>query len=161
MKAETPVEYFWKIKGLFKGIDPNDAVAELQRIQEKYGELTPKIVLEASRNPDALFHKYFEWNDTKAAEAHRLQQARILLNNVEIRVISSSKDVVIPVFEHVKTEKKNTYKTFMSLETLELKHLKDRTRKEIKILAVKLSKFEQFNKIVNMLEEVLNELDCV
>lgn len=161
MKTQTPVEYFWKMKGFFKGIDPNDAVVELQRIQKEYGELTPKNVLEASRNPDALFHKYFEWNDTKAAEAHRLQQARILLNNVEIRVVSSGKDVVIPVFEHVKTEEKNTYKTFMSFDTEDVSYLKVRTRKEIEILVVKLSKFKQFNKIVNMLEEVLNELDCV
>jgi|694.fasta_scaffold01179_23 hypothetical protein len=156
-----PVEYFWKMKGFFKGINPNEAIVELQRIQKEYGELTPKTVLEASRNPDALFHKYFEWDDTKAAEAHRLQQARILLNNVEIRVVSSGKDVVIPVFEHVKTEEKNTYKTFMSFDTEDVSYLKDRTRKEIEILVVKLSKFEQFNKIVNMLEEVLNELDCV
>lgn len=49
----------------------------------------------------------------------------------------------------------------MSFDTEDVSYLKDRTRKEIEILVVKLSKFEQFNKIVNMLEEVLNELDCV
>jgi len=52
---------------------------ELVRIYAMHGELTPEIVLEHSSNPKAALHKEFEWNDSAAARAFRVEQARNLI----------------------------------------------------------------------------------
>lgn len=46
------------------------------------GELTPKEVVEDARNPNSPLHPHFEWDDTAAAEQHRLTQARRLIRAV-------------------------------------------------------------------------------
>lgn len=50
--------------------------------KEKKGELTPEDVVTAARNKNSPLHSYFEWDDGKAAEAHRLSQARGLIRAV-------------------------------------------------------------------------------
>lgn len=54
---------------------------ELLRVQCK-GELTPADVVADARNHNSPLHSFFEWNDSAAAEAHRLQQARGLIRAV-------------------------------------------------------------------------------
>lgn len=57
-----------------------DALEELT----ENGKLTPHAVVEAARSPRHPLHDKFEWDDTKAAEAHRLWQARVLISEVEV-----------------------------------------------------------------------------
>lgn len=54
---------------------------ELLRQQQK-GELTPTDVVADARNPNSPLHSFFEWDDSAAAEAHRLSQARGLIRAV-------------------------------------------------------------------------------
>lgn len=46
------------------------------------GELRPHDVLDDARKKSSPLHKNFEWDDTKAAEQHRLFQARYLIGSV-------------------------------------------------------------------------------
>jgi len=78
--------YTWKMKGLAKKVDPSIAANELQRIQNIYGSITPEILVKEAKKRNCPLHKIFEWNDTKAAENYRLQQARILLNNIQVTI---------------------------------------------------------------------------
>jgi hypothetical protein len=39
------------------------------------GQVTAKELLAEARSPKCPVHKYFEWDDTKAAELYRLRQA--------------------------------------------------------------------------------------
>lgn len=50
--------------------------------QESKGELTPKDVVDDARNPNSPLHTHFEWDDSEAAEAYRLSQARNLIRSV-------------------------------------------------------------------------------
>lgn len=55
----------------------------LDQLREKFkGELTPKDVVDDARKRTSLLHSFFEWDDTAAAEAHRLSQARGLIRSV-------------------------------------------------------------------------------
>lgn len=58
----------------------------LEQLEKKHGEITPKIVLDASRSEDALLHPCFEWNDGVAAEKYREVQARFLIRNLVVSV---------------------------------------------------------------------------
>ena len=63
--------------------DAQIAGAELERL-EADGNLTAKALVDASRPADAPLHKEFEWDDSIAAEAFREQQARHIINSIEI-----------------------------------------------------------------------------
>lgn len=60
----------------------SDLRGELMTIRAEHGALTPSIVVDAARPDDHPLHTRFEWDDTIAAEAHRRQQARLLISTV-------------------------------------------------------------------------------
>lgn len=66
---------------------------ELLRKQFK-GELTPKDVLDDARHDNSPLHSFFEWTDSEAAEAYRLQQARGLIRSVVAVYVSDDKPAV-------------------------------------------------------------------
>lgn len=67
---------------------------ELQAITDaNKGRLTPKDVVERARNPRNTLHKHFEWDDAKAADAHRLEQARELIRVVRVEDEAHSEPV--------------------------------------------------------------------
>jgi hypothetical protein len=71
---------------------------ELQAIAEG-GVLHPADVIAAARNPNSAMHGQFEWDNSEAAEAYRLQQARALIRRVKVNVVRSDQEVVhIPSF---------------------------------------------------------------
>lgn len=54
------------------------------RTLERLGEFAPKDVVDAARPVSSPIHKFFEWNDSIAAEKFRLFQARNMVNHVQI-----------------------------------------------------------------------------
>lgn len=56
----------------------------LQAIYDQHGYLTPDIVLDEARDPGHPLHSRFEWDDARAAEAYRRDQARDLIQSVKI-----------------------------------------------------------------------------
>ena len=63
-----------------------EAVKELKSLEDRRGRLTPQAVLEAAEDESSALHICFEWDDSKAAYEHRVDQARQLLKRVKIEV---------------------------------------------------------------------------
>lgn len=53
-------------------------------LEQGNGLLKPEAVVEAARPESSPLHSHFEWNDSKAAEKYRLDQARVLIRSVYI-----------------------------------------------------------------------------
>jgi hypothetical protein len=88
--------YQWKPGSAVK-VDPQIAGEELDRIRTwNNGRLTSEMVVEASRGADAPLHSAFEWDDRKAAQAHRLEQARYVIRSVEI-IIDKGGEESMPI----------------------------------------------------------------
>lgn len=138
-------DYAWKLVGLAKGINIDDAVQELERIESLYGSLTPENVLDASRPKNALLHNYFEWDDSVAAERHRIQQARVLLNNIEVKIISNGQPKQVAVYEVVKSSSGQQYKSLQTMSVDDIDFIKARTKKELAILKDKLSVYKELS----------------
>jgi len=151
-------DYAWKLIGFSKGIDINEAVIELERIKNLYGELTPQTVLDASRPEDAVLHKLFNWDDASAAEHYRLQQARTILNNIELKVISNGQSKQIAVYELIKDSATTEYKNIQSMSTSDITFIKQRTLKEITILRDKLTIYKELSKVTVALNEAIEAL---
>lgn len=62
---------------------------ELEAIRAQYGALTPQLVVDEARDPSHALHDQFEWDDSRAAEAHRKSQARGLIRRVRVRFESA------------------------------------------------------------------------
>lgn len=58
----------------------------LTSIYQQRKMLTPQIVVDESRPPDAPLHSRFEWDDAEAGEAYRRVQAAGMIRSVQITV---------------------------------------------------------------------------
>lgn len=84
------VRWAWR-DGAHVRIDANQAGRELENIRKANdGRLTPSDVLERARSANSALHDHFEWDDTKAAEQHRLGQAGELIRSITIDVSRSN-----------------------------------------------------------------------
>ena len=61
------------------------------------GELAPRNVVDAARAKNHPLHPHFEWNDSLAAEAYRLDQARNLIRIVRVED-DKAEDGTAPAF---------------------------------------------------------------
>lgn len=151
-------KYEWKIKSLARGINPDLAVAELERIENVYGSLTPEIILNASEPVDAILHDLFEWNDSRAAHNYRLQQARTILNNIEVKIISDGGAKNIPVYEVVTVSDERRYKHIQTLTLPEVAEVKAATVKELTRIKEKLSFYKDFNRTIEHLDSAIDTI---
>ena len=98
---------------------------ELEKVSADKG-VSPRDLVEVSRPEDALLHKQFNWNDTKAAEEWRIFQARQLLRTITIehegQVVKQYYNVIIKL-NGGKTQKYYRLETVMSSEELKEKVL--------------------------------------
>ncbi len=77
-------------------------IAALKGLSKKHGGLLmPEVVVNAARPPSSPLHSYFTWDDSEAAEKHRLWEARQLLR------------VTVEYIKH--GGKERSYKVFCSL----------------------------------------------
>lgn len=65
---------------------------ELERVRQKNGGLTANGVVAAARSRANYLHRYFTWDDTKAAEEWRLEQARTLIRSVVVQQMGVESD---------------------------------------------------------------------
>lgn len=67
-----------------------------QRIGEEIASLgkkfTPYDVVEKASNTSSSMNSFFEWDDSKAANEHRLNQARSLIQKIKIVVVDVHQD---------------------------------------------------------------------
>jgi hypothetical protein len=138
--------YNWKLKGLAKKVDPSVAANELQRLQTIYGVITPEIIVNESKNPESVLHPIFEWDNNKAAFNYRLQQARILLNNIQITIISDGESKEISVFEV--TSIKDGYKSIDTFSTDDIEYVKRGILQQLNYLKGKLKLYKEFDKVL-------------
>jgi hypothetical protein len=71
-----------------------------ERLQELAagGRLTPDMVVNDAEDPSSPLHKYFEWDESRAAHAYRLDQARRLIARVRVCVTVDKKQVCVPIY---------------------------------------------------------------
>lgn len=156
---ETHKKYQWKLKGLARGIDPDLAVQELERIEENYGELTDEIILNASEPEDAVLHPLFLWDNDEAAKRYRLSQARNILNNVQLVIVSDGEPRNISVYEVVK--KGGVYKHIENFTAQDVIMIRERALKELNALKYKLALYDGFAPVIRSLDEAVQNLFVV
>lgn len=78
------------------------AAGEMCEQLEARGKLTAEELLNANRAEDAPLHDSFEWDDSVAAESWRMQQARHIINSLEI--VTENREPVRAFFSIIRSE---------------------------------------------------------
>ncbi len=77
----------------------SDELAEIQK--KNRGLLDPAKVVAYAKNPNTLLHSKFEWDDKKASEEYRLEQARRIIR-LELVVIKPSASKPSTIIANIK-----------------------------------------------------------
>lgn len=65
----------------------------LAELESQTGRLTPDAVVAHAASEDSPLHECFEWDDTRAAHLHRVDQARALITSVKVDIKTETKTV--------------------------------------------------------------------
>lgn len=76
---------------------------------ENGGTLTPRAVVDDARSENSALHPAFEWNDAKAADAYRIEQARYLVSHVAVVYGEPEQPKVIRAFVNLKSGEDQAY----------------------------------------------------
>lgn len=100
MTAITIKEYYAERGSLFSNKDAEKIGPVLHALSEQ-GGVTPRDVLDTARSDNSPLHEYFEWNDKKAADEYRLEQARRMLRSINVRYIEDGQPKEARAFQVV------------------------------------------------------------
>lgn len=151
-------KYEWKLKSLAKGIDPDLAVQELERIESVYGVLSAEHLLNESRSPGAILHPLFEWQEDVAAEKFRLQQARFIINNVQVKIIKDGNISSIPVYEIVTINGDRGYKNIQVMTEGDVQQVRKAAMRDLASIKAKLQAYESLEQTRTHIQDAMDTL---
>ena len=145
--------YKWKLEGLGKGVDVALVVEELTRLQKVNRILTPEVVVRAAEDNNSILHKLFEWDDNKAAYNWRLQQARTILNNIEVTIITDGEPREIAVFEV--TTRSEGYKSVDTFTNEDVDFVRASILRQLNKMKSKLKTYKEFDKVLFYIDKAV------
>ena len=79
------MSYYWKDGSRLHG-DADTVGRELEALHEEHGTISAELVLEAATPKKSTLHDYFEWDNSAAAHEYRLEQARLLVRSIVVKI---------------------------------------------------------------------------
>ena len=155
MSAFESKKYSWR-KGYSYKVPADVVGGVLESIENKSGSVTSEKFLNESRAASSPTHDMFEWNDGIAAEKYRLEQARHIINSIELQIVSDE-DIAKPAFINV--EVKATAKTAV-YKNIECAFNNEEQKRNILLNALnELRSFERKYSSLKELSEVFSAID--
>lgn len=95
------VEYFARASARLSDTDATIIGQEIVRM----GKPTPKQIVEAARPDNSPLHRFFTWDNAGAAESWRIEEARILVRSISVRIINrDGEEVPVRAFHLLPSE---------------------------------------------------------
>ena len=144
--------YKWKISKY--NVDAQQAGEELERIRNKYGELSPADIVEESTSVNSVLHNCFEWRDDVAAQKYRERQAQDLIRNIVVEAVVD-KDVNPPIRAFVNIQ--GDYKPIQEVVTVKdsREELLKNALKELESFKTKYSQLYELSEVFEVIDTVL------
>lgn len=170
-KKETTKTIYSFAVPIYGSLSAEDTAHEFERITELKGEFRPEYVVDESENPNALLHDYFDWDNSTAGRSWRIQQAKDLIRNLRIQVITvveegkvscKAETVVLPstrAYVNVRTSPKAP-RSYVSLQDAmqndeSYKDLFEQSKKEMQSFVEKYSRIEELENVRAEMQKVL------
>jgi hypothetical protein len=141
----------WKFGG------PEDALEIIRNLETKK-ILTAEKLVENAEDENSPLHPLFQWDNDKAGHLYRLTQARNIINNVKITVISNGEQRVIPAFEITTSNDEKIYKLITTFTRTQKEVLIDEILSTIKTLNFKLKTLKDIGVDDENINKALKEL---
>jgi len=155
-------------------INEKNVIKELNVIYQKNNKLLrPCDVVNFAKNPKSALHKHFEWDNTKAAAAHRLHQARQLIT-VHVTVIKNTSKKINMVSVKIIKKLKKPIQKYQSLsgdrkqkgggyrEIVDIlsneeftKQLLEQAYKDLIAFQTRYRVLKEFNELFEMMDSIL------
>lgn len=92
-------------------IDAQAAGEEMERLRTLYnGRLESQMLVEAARDKESALHDHFEWDDTRAASAYRMDQAGHLIRSITVEIQKwDGEQAPVRAFVSVKRDNDRSY----------------------------------------------------
>lgn len=136
-----------------------DAQAEIFRLAKiNDGFLKAETVVKVARSPKSPLHNYFEWDDSVAANEYRIEQARRMIQNVEIILPEQAEP--IRAFVSLSMDRVQDGGGYRPLqEVLAVSHLREvllaDARRDMERFVAKYSRLEELSHLIGSMKEVL------
>lgn len=133
------------------------------RIEGERGAVLPEDIVNAARNPRSPIHGALEWEDAVAAEHHRLQQARTLLNGLQVVRVSIERSPEVTTKAMFRVRPDNGKAGYVSSDRIiadrELrKQVVASARRELESYVRKYSGVIALGPFVPQLQEIIDEM---
>lgn len=156
-------EYKFITPGLWGDLTADKAMAELERIREKRGELKPEYVVEESKDEKAVLHGCFQWDDTIAAQMWRKEQARQLIKNITVTIVNENVSATVRAVVNVATTNGDGRSyvplTQAILDDVSYDDLLAQAKAEMESFIAKYSQLTELNSVKKSMMAVLSGID--
>jgi hypothetical protein len=88
-------------RGLPGGVSPQVAGEQIELMRIKAGFVTPEMLVKKAKAKSSPLHGCFTWDDKKAGELRRLDEARFLLRMVTVEIETDDEPVTTRAFVSV------------------------------------------------------------
>lgn len=126
------------------------AISALRRAD---GTITPADVVDAARPESSPLHSYFEWDDTAAAEAYRIEQAKGLLRVTVTMLPSAESGKPIRVRAFVSLSNEEGYRPIVDVMSNA-----DRRRQLLEDVLAEMRSFQQKYRHISEVAGVINAM---
>lgn len=162
-KIDSKKEYSWNpsFANPIAHTDINKVIKELKEIEEVYGDITAEHLIESSKNKKSVLHGYFEWDNEKAADRWRLQQASYLLRRIEVKVIKDGNPIMIRAYSLTSAAEalnKNPVYRAVDYDKPNIDFLETSSIGDLKRVRARLSPYDKFNTVVAFIDSAIEEL---
>jgi len=122
-----------------------------QVAKQNGGMLLVDQVIELARDENNVLHKHFTWDDSKAADAFRKQEARALIQRCRIKLVEHEATEV-RAFVSLPTDRENGGGYRLTTRVMGDDGMKDELLRDIKLT------IQRWNKKLHLLDQDLAEL---
>lgn len=139
------------------GATPAFVGATLEMLREANdGNLTPEIVIAAAKKKQHPLHPQFVWDDTKAAKAWRLNEARYLIRSIVVQIIGRETEEPVRAFVKIGTEKTPKYTAMhVAMSDTEMRKIVlTRAHKELIDWTKRYSNMIEFAEIIQVIKNL-------
>ncbi len=142
----------FRIKG-----DAEKIGRRLNKLEKSDGSLTPALIVKDARNPKSPLHNEFEWDDSKAAQQYRLEQARYITRAIECTIIEHEQEIKTYPYVSLRDEPETPY--YSTTTILQSEDKTDRwiaqAKHDLKIWRNKYSAIKELKGLFEVIDEVL------
>ena len=103
------------LNNMDENTDPQKIGEELEKIAAgNGGMLKPEAVVEAAKSKKNALHVHFEWDNERAANAFRIQQARHLIRSISVEDVETEEEA--PAFISVTDKGGRAYRSLQNIQ---------------------------------------------